>query len=116
MYKKLDRPQRQTTSPQEMLGLEMTRAGKEFGPETQYGKLCPCGVTVPCTCLAATGGYLLRCGEVEYKMAQTKRRYREKVERDFLTPLRAFLEVDIKNAVVSCGWSCLYVTCIELTV
>lgn len=46
------------------------------------------------------GGYLVRCGIVENKVGTSERRLEDKVHSDVVTPLKAFLEVDIKNVVV----------------
>ena len=48
------------------------------------------------------GGYLTRCGQVENKIGMSERRFKEKAQTEFFTPLKAFLEVDIKNVLVSC--------------
>ena len=37
VYSKLDKTQRHHPSPHELLGVELGRAGNEYGPETQYG-------------------------------------------------------------------------------
>ena len=39
VYSKLDRQQPHRASPHELLGIELSRAGNEFGPETQYGTI-----------------------------------------------------------------------------
>ena len=49
------------------------------------------------------GQYLKQCGVAEVKIGQALTQFHERVERDFVTPLKAFLEVDIKNAMVG-GW------------
>ena len=36
-YNKLERMQPHRSTPHELLGVELARAGNEFGPETQYG-------------------------------------------------------------------------------
>ena len=55
------------------------------------------------TCLLAQwkGGYLVRCGEVEFKIGTSWKLFRDRVQKEFTTPLKAFLEVDVKNAMVS---------------
>ena len=47
------------------------------------------------------GGYLVRCGEVEFKIGTSWKLFRDRVQKEFSTPLKAFLEVDVKNALVS---------------
>ncbi|XP_019854265.1 PREDICTED: endophilin-B1-like isoform X2 [Amphimedon queenslandica] len=79
VYSKLDRVQPHRSTGHELLGVELSRAGNEFGPETQYG------------------GYLVRCGEVESKIGLAERRYQNTIKTDVLTPLKAFLEVDLKT-------------------
>ena len=39
VYSKLERAQPHHSSPHELLGVELARAGNEFGPDTQYGIL-----------------------------------------------------------------------------
>ncbi len=48
-----------------------------------------------------TGVYLRYCSQVEAKIAESERRFQEKGELEVLTPLKAFLEVDIKSIMVS---------------
>ena len=52
-------------------------------------------------CIDIVGGYLVRCGEVETKIGASERKFQVKVYSEVITPLRAFLEVDIKNILVS---------------
>ena len=109
MYRTLDRAQPIQTTPFENLGLEMSRAGKAFGPETQYGELhiSFTGVAMLELCnpivylCNVKGGYLVRCGEVEFKIGTSWKLFRDRVQKEFTTPLKAFLEVDVKNALVS---------------
>jgi len=42
------------------------------------------------------GAYLLRCAEVEQKLGQCQQRFQEKAIAEFITPLKAFLEIDVK--------------------
>ena len=51
-------------------------------------------------CVTLSGGYLVRCGVVENKIGTSERRLENKVRSDVITPLKAFLEVDIKNTLV----------------
>ena len=55
-----------------------------------------CGPALP------TGGYLMRSGEVESKIGRSMDKFRDRVKDEFVIPLRTFLNVDIKNALVSC--------------
>lgn len=50
-------------------------------------------------CLVS-GMYLRQCGAAEVKMGQALLFYHSRVQKEYLTPLRAFLEVDIKNIMV----------------
>ena len=43
----------------------------------------------------------MRCGQVESKIAISESNLQEKAHTEFITPLKAFLEVDIKNVLVS---------------
>ena len=43
---------------------------------------------------------MIQCSEVETKLGQADKQFQEKVQAEFITPLKAFLEVDIKAAVV----------------
>ena len=38
VYSKLERPQPHHSSPHELLSVELSRSGNEFGSETQYGQ------------------------------------------------------------------------------
>ena len=46
------------------------------------------------------GAYLRQCGAVEVKLGQALLLYHSRVQKEFLTPLKAFLEVDVKNIMV----------------
>lgn len=43
----------------------------------------------------------MRCGEVESKIGLAERRYQNKIKSEVLTPLKAFLEVDLKTLLVN---------------
>ena len=43
----------------------------------------------------------MRCGDVEFKIGTSWKLFRDRVQKEFTTPLKAFLEVDVKNALVS---------------
>ncbi len=66
------------------------------------------------------GGYLVRCGEVEFKIGTSWKLFRDRVQKEFSTPLKAFLEVDVKNALVSLsareGAECTYACMLVCTV
>lgn len=47
------------------------------------------------------GMYLFNCGQVSAKMGESQRRFEEKILTDVITPLKAFLEIDIKSIQVS---------------
>ena len=58
----------------------------------------------PCHTSCATppaGAYLARCGKVEHKIGESRKRFEDKVMQDVITPLKAFLEIDIKSIIVS---------------
>lgn len=46
------------------------------------------------------GAYLSRCSEVEGKLAESRKRFEEKVTTEVVTPLKAFMEIDIKGILV----------------
>ena len=54
-------------------------------------------------CVFVSGAYLRQCGAAEVKMGQALLLYHSRVQKEFLTPLRAFLEVDVKNVMVREG-------------
>ena len=62
-----------------------------------------------------SGMYLRQCGAAEVKLGQALVLYHSRVQKEYLTPLRAFLEVDIKNIMVRIGLpvppSCLRQIC-----
>lgn len=76
---KLDRPKPSRMNAHNLLGSELTKASQVFGLETQYGT------------------YLSHCGEVEVKIGECQQRFEDRVMKDVVTPLKAFLEIDIKN-------------------
>ena len=46
------------------------------------------------------GAYLFACGKAESKIGESQKRFEEKVIKDVVTPLKAFLEIDIKSILV----------------
>ena len=51
----------------------------------------------------------MRCGEVESKIGRSIDKFRDKVKADFITPLRTFLNIDVKNAIVCTFHAMVYV-------
>ena len=47
-----------------------------------------------------TGAYMVRCGAAQSKIGQAEKLLQEKGRTEFMAPLKAFLEIDIKNAMV----------------
>ena len=47
------------------------------------------------------GAFLERCSLVETKLGESEKRFQEKATSSFITPLKAFLEIDVKNVLVS---------------
>ena len=46
------------------------------------------------------GAYMVRCGAAQHKIGQAEKQLQEKGRSEFIAPLKAFLEIDIKNALV----------------
>ena len=46
------------------------------------------------------GAYMVRCGAAQSKIGQAEKLLQEKGRTEFIAPLKAFLEIDIKNAMV----------------
>ena len=44
---------------------------------------------------------MVRCGAAQNKIGQAERKLQEKGRIEFIAPLKAFLEIDIKNAMVT---------------
>jgi endophilin-B len=63
----------------DVLGQHMLDAGNEFGPQTPYGST------------------LIRCGQTQQKLGQTRREFIEIATSDLLQPFNAFLEGDMKT-------------------
>ena len=51
--------------------------------------------------LLPSGSYMTKSGDVQFKLGQADKQFQEKVHTDYITPIKAFLEVDIKAALVS---------------
>jgi len=47
------------------------------------------------------GSYMVRCGAAQNKIGEAEKRLQEKGQTEFIAPLKAFLEIDIKNSLVS---------------
>lgn len=43
----------------------------------------------------------MHAGQVETRIGESRKRFEEKVVKDVITPLKAFMEIDIKNIIVS---------------
>ena len=43
---------------------------------------------------------MVRCGAAQSKIGQAEKLLQEKGRTEFMAPLKAFLEIDIKNAMV----------------
>ena len=50
--------------------------------------------------LHTLGAFLERCSQIETKLGESEKRFQEKATSTFITPLKAFLEIDIKNVLV----------------
>ena len=46
------------------------------------------------------GAYMVRCGAAQNKIGQAEKLLQEKGRTEFIAPLKAFLEIDIKSAMV----------------
>ena len=46
------------------------------------------------------GAYLARCADVESKLGESEKRFHETTFTEYIIPLKAFLEVDMKNVLV----------------
>jgi len=44
---------------------------------------------------------MVRCGAAQNKIGEAEKRLQEKGHTEFIAPLKAFLEIDMKNAMVS---------------
>ena len=58
------------------------------------------------------GAYLLNCAHVETKIGESQKRFEEKVSREIVTPLKAFLELDIKTIQVGAKESVIVCVCV----
>ncbi|OWA53452.1 Endophilin-B1 [Hypsibius exemplaris] len=81
LYEKLDKRLRPKMTPMIELATILTDAGNDFGPETPYG-----------TALITAGNYQHRLGQAELEFVSNSADV-------FLTPLRRFLEGDIKTVM-----------------
>ena len=52
------------------------------------------------TLVHSLGAFLERCSQIETKLAESEKRFQEKATSSFITPLKAFLEIDVKNVLV----------------
>ena len=67
----------------EWLGSNMVAAGQELTPGDTYGSA------------------LIKCGQTQLKIGQIEREYAAKADRDFIRPLKKFLDEDAKTLTVS---------------
>eukprot|EP00731_Ephydatia_muelleri_P023817 Em0016g88a len=81
VYHKLDKHRPTRSAPHEQLGTELNSVGSTVFTGSPIGS------------------FMIQCSEVETKLGQADKQFQEKVQAEFITPLKAFLEVDIKAAV-----------------
>lgn len=67
----------------EWLGSNMVAAGQELTPGDTYGSA------------------LIKCGQTQLKIGQIEREFAMKADRDFIRPLKKFLDEDAKALMVS---------------
>ncbi|XP_014259843.1 endophilin-B1 isoform X4 [Cimex lectularius] len=85
LFDKIDKKRNNRLSNLEYLGLDMVEAGNEFGPGTPYG------------------GALLKVGQCEQKLGRIEREFISNTNTCFLTPLRKYLEGEMKTIVTERG-------------
>ncbi|XP_067951726.1 endophilin-B1-like isoform X2 [Watersipora subatra] len=76
-----------------LLGGVMLEASAAYGPGSEYGP----NSMVSRVNELALGNSLLKVGQTEQKLGDAEKTFVNKTSQDFLVPLRAFLENDIKN-------------------
>lgn len=81
VYHKLDKHRPARSAPHEQLGTELNSIGSTVFTESPVGE------------------YMTKCGDVQTKLGQADKQFQEKVQAEYITPLKAFLEVDIKAAI-----------------
>ncbi|XP_013400161.1 endophilin-B1 isoform X2 [Lingula anatina] len=79
LYDKLDRKKRERQNNLERLGQFMVDAGNDFGPGTSYGNS------------------LVKCGQTQQRLGQAEKDFVSTSANNFLTPLKNFLEGDMKT-------------------
>ncbi|XP_074655481.1 endophilin-B1-like [Tubulanus polymorphus] len=79
IYEKVDKKKRDLVTNEEQLGQFMVDAGNEFGPGTSYGNA------------------LIKCGQAEMRIGLAQKEYINNAHGNFLTPLKNFLEGDMKT-------------------
>lgn len=73
----------------EWLGSNMVAAGQELTPGDTYGSA------------------LIKCGQTQLKVGQIEREFASKADRDFIKPLKKFLDEDAK-ALTVCIWKNIF--------
>ncbi|VDO94124.1 unnamed protein product [Soboliphyme baturini] len=81
-YDKLEMKKEQRLNNLETLGVAMIQAGNEFGPGTAYGSI------------------LLKIGNTQQKLGLAEKEFIGAAATNVLTPLKRFLEGDIKTIAV----------------
>ncbi|XP_067940086.1 endophilin-B1-like isoform X3 [Watersipora subatra] len=76
-----------------LLGGVMLEASAAYGPGSEYGP----NSMVSRVNELALGNSLLKVGQTQQKLGDAEKTFVNKTSQDFLVPLRAFLENDIKN-------------------
>ncbi|XP_046376372.1 endophilin-B1-like isoform X2 [Haliotis cracherodii] len=79
MYEKLEKKKKDRMTSSESLGQHMVDAGNDFGPGTSYGNA------------------LIKSGQAQMRIGNAEREYVQSTVNNFLTPLKNFLEGDMKT-------------------
>lgn len=79
LFEKLEKKSRDRLSNMEQLGLDLMEAGSDFGPGTAYGSS------------------LIKVGYAEQRLGQADRDFVQKAARNFMQPLKKFLEGDMRT-------------------
>ncbi|XP_075213447.1 SH3 domain containing GRB2 like, endophilin-B isoform X1 [Lycorma delicatula] len=85
LFEKIEKKKPNRLSNLEYLGLDMIEAGNEFGPGTSYGSA------------------LIKVGQCEQKLGHIERDFITTASHCFLTPLRKFLEGEMKTILKERG-------------
>lgn len=86
-------------SSSEYLGIAMTEAGNDFGPDTAYGKVLFLNKKCVFNIWLTLGSALIKVGNIQQTLGLNQREFIKSANDCFVNPMNKYLETDMKTVV-----------------